>query len=84
MSNPPIDHERASAIAMTEAFLADVDGTAWPVRVDAPAEIDPPTEFDDEHDAPISPGAGPAEDTIDVGDSAYDQCRPSRCASAHR
>ena len=72
MSNPPIDHERDSAIAMTKGSSPTSTGTAWgPSASTTPAEFDPPAEFDDEHDAPISPGAGPAEDAIDVGDSAY-------------
>ncbi|SOJ57028.1 hypothetical protein MSIMFB_04506 [Mycobacterium simulans] len=71
MSNPPIDHERDCAIAMTEGFLADVDGDGLgAVQVHPPAEFDPPAESGDEHDAPITPAAAPREDTIDVGDSA--------------
>jgi len=77
MSNPPIDHERDCVIAITQAFLADVDrdglgavGVDPRAEIDPPAEIDPSAEVGDEHDAPISHGAARPEDTIDVGGRA--------------
>ncbi|PJE16049.1 hypothetical protein [Mycobacterium sp.] len=69
MSNPPINQELYWE--STQAMLDDLDREGpRPTEIKDSGQIEGPAEFGDEYDAPISPGAAAAEDTIDVGDSA--------------
>jgi hypothetical protein len=69
MSNPPINQELYWE--STQAMLDDLDREGpGPTEIKDSGESEGPAEFGDEYDAPISPGAAAAEDTIDVGDSA--------------
>ena len=69
MSNPPINQELYWE--STQAMLDDLDKEGpGPTEIKASGESEGPAEFGGEYDAPISPGAAAAEDTIDVGDSA--------------